>query len=75
MFDPVSAKPKDRLRCTVGLYKTAWMIGCPEEQRSRFFAPHLEHGKEQSIVLGSGWRFHEDRDRGSGYSKSWNRFK
>jgi hypothetical protein len=26
------------------------MIGCPEEQLSRSFASHPEHGKEQSIV-------------------------
>jgi len=38
------------------------MIGCPEEQRSRSFTSRLEHGKQQGIVLGSGWRFHEDRD-------------
>ena len=44
-FDTVSAKPNDRLRCTVGLSKTAWRIGSPEEQRSRSFASHPEHGK------------------------------
>jgi len=45
VFDTVSAKPKDRPRCTVGLSKTAWMSGRPEEQRSRSFASHLGHGK------------------------------
>src|SRR5579859_3124808 len=44
-FDTVSAKPKDRLCCTVGLSKTAWRIGCSEEQRSRSFASHPEHRK------------------------------
>jgi len=28
------------------------MIGCPEEQRSRSFASHPEHGKKESMVLG-----------------------
>jgi len=28
------------------------MIGCPEEQRGRSFASHLEPVKEQSIGLG-----------------------
>src|SRR6478672_4180922 len=32
-----SGKPKDRLRCTLGLFKTVWMIGCPEKQQSRSF--------------------------------------
>jgi hypothetical protein len=44
-FDIVPAKPKDRLRCTAGLSKIALRIGYPEEQRSRSFASHLEHGK------------------------------
>jgi hypothetical protein len=38
-----------------------WMIGCPEQQ-SRSFASHPEHGKKESMVLGSGWHIHEDRD-------------
>jgi len=33
----VSVKPKDRLRRTLGLFKTVWMIGCPEKQQSRSF--------------------------------------
>jgi hypothetical protein len=34
----------------IGPSKTAWMIGCPEEQRSRSFASHPEHGKKKQRV-------------------------
>src|SRR5579859_4290120 len=54
-------KPKDRLCCITGLSRTAPMIGCPEEQRSRDFASHAEYGKGAAIVLGSDWRIHDDR--------------
>jgi hypothetical protein len=30
----------------VGLSEIAWMVGCLEEQQSRSFASHTEHGKE-----------------------------
>jgi hypothetical protein len=53
---------KDRLRCTVGLSKAACMIGYPEEQRSRSFASHPEHGKGGEHRARSGWRIHEDGD-------------
>ena len=55
-------KPKDRLRCSVGRSKTAWMSCYPEEQQGRSFASHPEHDTEQNIVLGSGWHIHEGRD-------------
>jgi hypothetical protein len=51
-------KPKDRLCCTAGLAKAAWMLGCPEEQRGRSFASRPKHGAGvEHRVLGSGWPF------------------
>jgi hypothetical protein len=65
-FDTVFAPPKDRLRCTVGLSKTAckiaWMIGCPDEQGADPSPRIPSMVKEQSIALGLGWCIHEDRD-------------
>jgi len=37
-LDSVSAELRDRLRCIIGSLQTAWMMGGPEEQRSRPFA-------------------------------------
>jgi hypothetical protein len=40
----------------------------PENQRGRSFASHPEQVKEQSIMLGSGWRIPEVEVDDSGYS-------
>ena len=64
-FDKVFAKLKDRLRCTVGLFKIARMIGCPEKQHEQIL--RLVLGRKL-LRIRSGWHIHKDRDRRFGYS-------
>src|SRR6476646_2198465 len=66
-----SGKPKDRLRCTLGLFKTFWMIGCPEKQQSRSFD---SSSVASFLRTRSGWHIHEDRDSRFGIQQSYNRF-
>src|ERR1044071_4304021 len=62
-FDTVSRSRRIGSGCAIGLSETAWMIGCPEEPRSRSFASRAEHGKGvKHRVLGSGWRVGEEGD-------------
>ena len=44
------AKPRDRLRCLIGSLQTAWMMGSPEEQRSRPFAVLPHHAKNRCVM-------------------------